>query len=190
MPNGSISMSEVELFKELGTYERHFNQIQNVCRGFASTWLLAVFGGFGYIIANRFQIQGIIDWKVTGSLLALSGTSGIFLLWVLDVLVYHNLLLAVTAAREDLEKKGLPKLDFTKRRVGAFGNPCLSVSARWGISLFYGIPAGFLWVVALVLNFNNPKSAISSAIWTWCVLALFALLFMVTTGRWARHEHV
>ena len=108
MSNGLCSMSEAELFKELGTYERHFNQMQNVCRGFASTWLLAVFGGFGYIIANK--TQGILDWKVTGSLVALSGVTGIFLLWVLDVLVYHNLLLAIIDARS-----GKPKLDFTKQ---------------------------------------------------------------------------
>jgi hypothetical protein len=186
MANGSISMSDVELFKELGTYERHFNQIQNVCRGFASTWLLAAFGAFGYIITNRVQIQGIVDYKLVGSLLALSGATGIFLLWLLDVLVYHNLLLAVTAAREALEEKGLPRLDFSKRRIGVFGIPFVSVSARWGISLFYGLPAVFLSLVALVLNFHVARSAVTCAIWIWCILALFAALLMVITTRSAQ----
>ena len=103
-------MSGIELFKELGTYERHFNQMQNVCRGFASTWLLAVFGGFGYLITHN--TEGIVDWKVIASLLALSGGTGIFLLWIIDVLVYHRLLLAVAAEAERLERTepALPKL--------------------------------------------------------------------------------
>src|SRR5207245_7332708 len=42
-------MDEIEVYKELGTYERHFNQMQSVCRSLASTWLLATFAGIGYI---------------------------------------------------------------------------------------------------------------------------------------------
>jgi hypothetical protein len=160
------AMSEVELFKELGTYERHFNQMQNVCRGFASTWLLAVFGGFGYIIANK--TQGILDWTVSGSLVALSGITGIFLLWVLDVLVYHNLLLAVIDARS-----GILKLDFTKKTVvplfGKFPKAMLP-SVRYAISLFYGIPGAFLFFVAVGLNTMSTingvvPAPVTCAIW-------------------------
>ena len=184
MVNGLSSMSEVELLKEIGTYERHFNQMQNVCRGFASTWLLAVFGGFGYIIANK--TQGILDWKVSGSLVALSGVTGIFLLWMLDVLVYHNLLLAVIDARTEK-----PKLDFTKKTVvPLFGklSEAMLPSVRYAISLFYGIPGTFLFFVALGLNIMStikgvgPGSVIC-AIWVWLVLASLPVLFMMTTTR-------
>jgi hypothetical protein len=179
-----ICMNEVELFKELCTYERHFNQMQNVCRGFASTWLLAVFGGFGYIIANK--TPGILDWQISGSLVALSGVTGIFLLWVLDVLVYHNLLLVVIDARS-----GMPKLDFTKKTVvPLFGKlpKAMLPSVRYAISLFYGIPGTFLFFVALGLNIvttikgAGPGSVIC-AVWVWLVLASLPVLFMMTTTR-------
>jgi hypothetical protein len=173
------SMSEVELFKELGTYERHFNQMQNVCRGFASTWLLAVFGSFGYIIANK--TQGILDWKVTGSLVALSGVTGIFLLWMLDVLVYHNLLPTVIDARS-----GKPKLDFAKKIVvPLFGK---LPNAMLPFSLFYGIPGTFLFFVAFGLNIISmikgvgPGSVICG-VWVWLVLVSLPVLFMMTTTR-------
>jgi hypothetical protein len=178
------AMSEVELFKELGTYERHFNQMQNVCRGFASTWLLAVFGGFGYIIPNK--IQGNLDWQASGSLVALSGVTGIFLLWVLDVLVYHNLLLAVIDARSEMLK-----LDFTKKTVvPLFGKlpKAMLPSVRYAISLFYGIPGAFLFFVALGLNIMSTITGVGPgsvifAIWVWLVLATLPVLLMMTTTR-------
>jgi hypothetical protein len=188
---------EVEIFKEFGTYERHFNQMQNVCRGFASTWLLAVFGGFGYIIANK--TPGVFEWELTGSLLALSGIIGIFLLWVLDVLVYHNLLLAVIDARKGLlaaidERKDLPqswppKIDFTKKTVapwfGRFPKRMLP-RARYAISQFYGIPATFLLLVAFILNFASTKNGVSPGfvifvIWFWWAFASVSVFFMMTT---------
>ena len=111
---------------------------------------------------------------------------GIFLLWVLDVLVYHNLLLAVIDART-----GKPKLDFTKKIVAPlFGKlpKAMLPSVRYAISLFYGIPGTFLFFVALSLNIISmikgvgPGSVIC-AIWVWLVLASLPVLLMMTTTR-------
>lgn len=53
------SASRIEAYKEFGAYERHFNQMQSVCRGFASTWLLATLGGIGYALWNEeFLVSG------------------------------------------------------------------------------------------------------------------------------------
>jgi hypothetical protein len=189
MANGLASMSDVEIFKELGTYERHFNQMQNVCRGFASTWLLAVFGGLGYVIANANKSQGILDWKVIGSMLALSGITGIFLVWILDVLVYHNLLLAVINARRNLPQSGLVKLDFSKKTIvpllGKLPKKMLP-TVRYAISLFYGIPGTFLFFVAVGLNIVSTIKGVSPSyiiypIWVWLAAASLAVLFMTTT---------
>ena len=158
-------MDEIEIYKELGTYERHFNQMQNVCRSLASTWLLATFAGIGYIFERTSTPYGGIGVRHAASLIALAGGTGIFLLWIIDVMVYHKLLLAVLNEAQALEAKtALPKLRLAMAKEALSNFLGLTLSARAKISLFYGFPALFLWIVALICLVNAVSAEKSPAI--------------------------
>ena len=79
-----------KLVTEIGTQERHFNNIQSNYRTMASGWLLATFGGFGFAATQDFQIK--IEREMLLAAIAFAGCAGIMLLWILDLLVYHRLL--------------------------------------------------------------------------------------------------
>ena len=130
--------NEVELYKELGAYERHFNTMQGICRNIASTWLLATVGGIGYVVSKNFS-DSIIKFWLAGSLVALAGAIGIFLLWILDVLVYHKLLLAVFEGSNTLEQKLSWENKLELRVRSGMRNAFSSGGGGvpWLISLFY-----------------------------------------------------
>src|SRR5258708_6090168 len=95
---------------ECGAYERHFNQVQSFYRGLASTWLLATVGGIGYVLTKE-QTSATTTvtkqpdvWNLAGWT-GVTGIAGLFLLWVLDVLVYHRLLLGVFGEGRRLENQ-------------------------------------------------------------------------------------
>lgn len=78
-----------KLVTELAQEERHFNGVQHHYRILASTWLLALFGGIGFVLSTKDLSvpPGLIVW-----LLGLAGAIGITQLWNLDIRVYHQLL--------------------------------------------------------------------------------------------------
>lgn len=79
-----------QMVQEIGQQERHFNNLQARYRGTASTWLLATFGAIGFVSSKTISIG--IDPLLMVSLIALMGSTGIWLLWVVDLLVYQRLL--------------------------------------------------------------------------------------------------
>lgn len=78
------------IIAEISAQERQFNGIQNGYRNMASGWLLATFAGMGFALTQTIHIG--IDRELLLAVIALSGSIGIALLWVLDLLVYHRLL--------------------------------------------------------------------------------------------------
>jgi hypothetical protein len=83
-----------QIYSELGGYERHFNNLQNSYRNLASTWLLAVFAGIGFMLVQRpFTVP--LPIELTIAAIALGGSLGIYLLWNLDHMVYQRLLEAI-----------------------------------------------------------------------------------------------
>ncbi|HEV2124323.1 MAG TPA: hypothetical protein VGW38_16335, partial [Chloroflexota bacterium] len=87
---------------ELAAAERHFNTLESSYRMLASTWLLATFGGAGFVLtADRLQLPFDKLWLVVA--IGLAGCSGITLLWNLDLMVYHQLLHANFREGERLE---------------------------------------------------------------------------------------
>ena len=83
--------SVVQLFLEIGTSERHFNTIEATYRGLASSWLFASFTAIGFILSRK-TLPIHLDSRLLGCAIAVMGIIGITLLWVIDVLVYHQLL--------------------------------------------------------------------------------------------------
>lgn len=74
----------------LTSSEKHFDGMKSTCRSLASTWLLATFGALGFLLTEDFH--GAFPLEVVALALGMCGAIGIFLLWVLDLLVYHRLL--------------------------------------------------------------------------------------------------
>ncbi|HEV8355866.1 MAG TPA: hypothetical protein VGQ17_03765, partial [Gemmatimonadales bacterium] len=176
-------MTNIEVYKELGTYERHFNQMQGIHRTLASTWLLGTFGGIGYVFSSHFSHPGAFEPEQVASLIALAGASGIFLLWILDVMVYHRMLVAVLKESKRLEAADheLPQLraSFETQALGPW-----RIGARRKISLFYALPAAGLWVAALALTRaavgNGPLSQASGI---WLAILFGCVVWMFMMGR-------
>jgi hypothetical protein len=91
-----------EYTKAFDDREKHFNDLQSRYRALASTWLLAAFGGIGFVLSTDLKMAVPKDAIVAG--IAVVGALGIALLWVVDVLVYHELLIASHVAGQQLEK--------------------------------------------------------------------------------------
>jgi hypothetical protein len=89
-----------KIVQECGEAERHFNQLQSVYRGIASSWLLATFGAAGYL-----EFKDNVRRPDIAALVCLLGALGVALLWILDMKVYYMLLEAFFNVAKDLEKK-------------------------------------------------------------------------------------
>ena len=171
-------MDEIEVYKELGTYERHFNQMQSVCRSLASTWLLATFAGIGYIF-EKFTTYGSTGVRLAAALVALAGGTGISLLWIIDVVVYHRLLVAVTEQSKKLEtehKNVLPQLREAFEKAANSHFLGKERGARNKMSLFYGFPATFLSIVAFACLVAIAVSGNTSSIKVVAVVVFAAWL--------------
>jgi hypothetical protein len=89
--------------EELGTAERHFNELESRYRTLASTWLLATFAGVGFVLSEQVLALHIDRLILVGGI-GLAGAIGIALLWNLDLMVYHQLLAANFYAGITLER--------------------------------------------------------------------------------------
>ena len=128
-----------DMDKELMAAERHFNSMQNVCRTMASSWLLAAFGGIGFVLAQ--STWG--DRHLAGGCIAIAAAVGLVLLWILDVRVWHRLLLRNYYEGRVFEKE-YPWLP----QVRAATDPRRPV--RRYISIFYAAGVTLLLVIAFL----------------------------------------
>lgn len=182
-PRGTVMSDVVDIYAELGAYERHFNTIQGHQRALASTWLLATFGALGYVYTqepNPFPV----DVDLVACLISMAGATGIVLLWIVDVLVYFRLLLAVADEAESLERGHSAQLPMLRASFKHFGRYPGRLSTRWKISLFYAVPTSLLAVVAAALGWPHrgpPANWVFLALW-W-VLLIGAVLWMLSQNR-------
>ena len=99
-----------ERLKELRAGEQHFNEMKSSCRTLASSWLLASFGAMGFLLTQN--ISAGLPVEVLILCVGLAGSTGLLLLWVLDLLVYHRLLDAYFVEAREIERAhpGLPQV--------------------------------------------------------------------------------
>ena len=101
----SPSDSERELvwkaYCELGLIERHHGGTQSSYRTLASTWMLAAFAGIGFVISQDLTVD--IAGELLVAAIALGCGVGLYLLWVLDLLVTQRLLDAAYIEARRLE---------------------------------------------------------------------------------------
>ena len=102
VPNKDVFESVWKIVVECGEEERHFNQLQSVYRGVASTWLLATFGAVGYLMFDK---DGHVAHPALAGAVCLLGALGVGLLWFLDLNVYYRMLNAVFYEGKNLELK-------------------------------------------------------------------------------------
>ncbi len=92
-----------EHFEELGTYERHLNNVQIAVRGFASSWVVAAGAGIGAVLLAKLDADAVFTKADLVAAIALVASVGIFGLWLLDQYVYHRLLNGVFLAGLGIE---------------------------------------------------------------------------------------
>lgn len=80
-----------KIVMELGISVRHFNSLQSQYRLLASTWLLATFSAFGFIISKE-NINPAFDPLILLTLIGIAGCIAIIVIWMMDLRVYHRLL--------------------------------------------------------------------------------------------------
>jgi len=105
--------------------ENHFNDLCFKIRALASTWLMASLGGVGFLLTKT--IAANLQSNHLLVLLCWVSAIGIFVLWILDLLVYKKMLNAWFASRKSIEEenKDFPQIftAITKTQVGGRARP-------------------------------------------------------------------
>ena len=98
-----LSFDQVKaLIDHIGEEERHFNQLELEYRKLASQWLLVALGAIGFVLSRENQLI-LPPWTLVMGI-ALASSIGIFVLWLLDLKVYHELLHAAFREGVKLER--------------------------------------------------------------------------------------
>ena len=92
------------LHTKLRFYAYHYNLAKLKCKLISVTWLMASFIGFGYLLSGQ-ESNLPVDLLVVMALLSVFASTGVLLLFFLDVAVYHRLLGAIVAGQIDIENK-------------------------------------------------------------------------------------
>ena len=102
---------------ELGEQQRHFNGLQSHYRTMASTWLLASIAAVGLVYSDKVKIP--VPAEIVVMSIGLAGAFGIVLLWMLDLLVYHELLVANYEVAKEYERdyQWLPQVRATYKAM-------------------------------------------------------------------------
>jgi len=161
-----------ELYQEIGTSERHFNNLEHQYRLLASTWLLGTFAAVGYILTNVGAKPD--DWlgsyrELIVAAIAFAGATGITLVWILDLRVYQQLLQSYFLAGLDLEDQHewLPPIRHNMRRTQKRGTVVVNVA--W---FYIGCTTILLLIGGASLSLWFGTIVRQSAGWTTLVIAL------------------
>jgi len=151
-PDDKVNVDAVlQVIGQIGTQEMHFNTLCADFKKMASTWLLASFGGIGFLITSDLGI-GIDIYFLIGAVAA-AGATGIYLLWVVDLLVYQRLLSSAFTWRGEIEKAHpwLPQVFETM--VGRIFAESVGFNLAWfymlGVLVLAGIAVASLTYAAI-----------------------------------------
>lgn len=161
-----------KILQALDERERHFNNLQTRYRALASTWLLASFTGIGFLFTTRLEVSDGLNLQQTdlAIFVAVAGQVGLSLLWVLDLLVYHDLLVASYAIGSNLEKRfdWLPPI---RKNFSRLRDP---QKVRWRIAQYYLGGIGILGTVAMLIAVVTAPQSGSC----WVVLPVTSTLII------------
>uniref|UniRef100_UPI00404A2E66 hypothetical protein n=1 Tax=Flavobacterium sp. TaxID=239 RepID=UPI00404A2E66 len=182
----------IEIYKELGLYERHFNQIQNVFKGLASTWFLAGFTGIGYIFSTEFNSLPV-NPNFASSLICLVISTGILLFWMMDVLVYHKLLRATLETGEFFKSKNKIKQFIILREN--FKHYTKGLNVRTAMSLFYIVPClilvvGSFYFLLKIWTTNTWYNNTIILVWLSAIIISSFLIIIFQKRKSTKHNNV
>ena len=126
-----------EMYQGLVSQCQHFNGVESTYRALASTWLLAAFGGIGYILNGNPRHAALLVAAIGGA-----AALGVVLIWVLDLLVYHSLLVGAFAEQLRLEREHpwLPQAGHLMQ--AAHGSTSVAEKVAWFYVSAYLLMAG------------------------------------------------
>ncbi len=171
-PTYARVIKQIEL---ITSSEQHFNNIEVNYRQLASTWLLATFAGIGFCLTKDTGLRLEREWIIAG--IAFAGTIGILLLWVLDMLAYHQLLGSFFAEGIKFEERyrWLPPIrqgmmesqhhqGVMRRVVGFYAFPCaLLISLGFGAVGYAAFPDQ--WRGAVIIAIIGVALALAVVLW-------------------------
>ena len=175
-------------YVELGTMERHFGDAQLRCRALASTWFLAMFAGIGFLISK--DIKGFSP-DVLLAAIGFFSAAALFVMWVIDLIIYQRLLDAAFIEGMSLEEAQpwLPQVRLNRREL-------LKGTGLIRFSRYYAIAFGVAWVVgcisairALVLKYPDSKWSYVAAFLMVSILVYFELRALRETKSTKDYEH-
>lgn len=137
------------LVNHIGEEERHFNALEMEYRKLASQWLLVSLGAIGYVLSRENQLV-IPPWTLVIGI-SLAAAVGIFIIWILDLRVYHQLLHAAFMEGIKLEQdypEFLPQVRTRMRATQQSGD----IVRRVVLFYFFSIQA--LLVIANIAVWN------------------------------------
>jgi hypothetical protein len=177
-----------EIVKACDDREKHFNGLQAAYRTLASTWLLAAFGGIAFALSTDLKVPLPREALVSG--LAVAGALGIALLWVLDVLVYHDLLIVGHTVGKHLEQS----LSWLPPLRTRFGEKKQHPPVRVLVAIFYiaGVDVLCLAAVVILLSWGSANTIwivvpiVAGVLLSGVIFAVTrsALKWLTTTPPW------
>lgn len=178
------ALSEVELawevLKELGASERHFNNLETEYRKLASLWLLASFAGIGFMLKESLDMAVPRECAVMG--IGFAGSIGIFVLWIVDLLVYHQLLDACFEEAKKIEEK-YPQL--SRSRTGMEktqgGGKVVTTRLRWFYILLSAAPVVFS--APLFVLWCQKRSGWLTAVVVIAVISIYLTVLIAAIWR-------
>ncbi len=132
-----------QVVKEIGETERHFNGLESQYRLLSSTWLLSAFVGMGFILKTE-AVFPVDKWWLILAVCIVSSI-GIFMLWRIDLLVYHKLLHSAFMVGTSLESEHKFLPDVRSRMLASQGGADVTKT----VVLFYSVCISLLLSVAL-----------------------------------------
>lgn len=157
----------IEILKLITSAEHHFNNLCFNIRALASTWLLATLAGVGWILkdlpAAADENSFVIDKVDLLVLLCVGSSIGIFVLWIMDIMVYQRLLNVWFESREKYEiDDSLPSIRIPMKNLFETGRASELImiyylaltAAPLMLAMFISSSAGntdAMWIISLIL---------------------------------------
>ncbi|MFM2409946.1 MAG: hypothetical protein RL481_774 [Pseudomonadota bacterium] len=172
----SIDTEAMEFYRTVGDYERHFNGIEFEVRKLASAWLIIGFGAIAFLIrGDLVETQSLIGAVPLIVFIALLVQTGLFLLWILDQLVYHNLLDAIFTTALDIERSNPDVPPVRMQMLNLTGGAGV---ARY-LKLFYLIPMAVLATIGSIACYVATERGS-----TLVILMILSTLATITLPIW------
>jgi lysylphosphatidylglycerol synthetase-like protein (DUF2156 family) len=150
----------LDMYKHLAEQSQHFNGIESTYRTLASTWLLASFGGMGFILKDLDQYKG--QQALFIAAVAVAAAVGIVLLWLMDLMVYHRLLAAAFAEQLQMETRHAWLPQVARGMMAAHGGKGVTPKVVWFYLLTFLVLVGIA-VAALAHHALSPTPSASWA---------------------------